>query len=320
MTREKFSRNAAVTSQAIITVWLAVQLLASVFQLSLIGDLVQLESELPRVSSWEVTVLCAGGLCVIGANFMICRKKGKKAPLLLTAITSGLLPIAARLVGTAQFNSFTSAAEEYQALSVYSKYIVQPISYLLYVSVFVTIAAAAVYAFGGSETFPRKVSIASQVVLIVWTALQLLSSLFQKSVFMRFTGLRENELDDVGRINSYPAIVLCLGGLLIIAANFLICQKKGKLAPLLIVSITTGLLPIVSSQVDMLQSISASFDGLDNVYAVGVYNGLVGTLSYLLYVGAALAVVAAVVRIFAENKDTAGNDIPEEIKKENDLL
>lgn len=319
MTREKFSRNAAVTSQAIITVWLAAQLLASVFQRSLIGDLVRLESELPRVSPWEVIVLCAGGLCVIGANFMICRKKGKKVPLLLSAITSGLLPIAARLAGTAQFNSLTSAVE-YQALSVYSKYIVQSISYLLYVGVFVTIAAAAVYAFGCSETFPRKASIASQVVLIVWTVLQLLSSLFQKSVFMRFTGLRENELDDVGRINSYPAIVLCLGGLLIIAANFLICQKKGKLAPLLIVSITTGLLPIASSRVDMLQRISASFDGVNDVYAVGVYNGLVGTLSYLLYVGAALAVAAAVVRIFAEDKDTAGNDIPEEIKKENDLL
>lgn len=299
MSQAKFSRNAAITSQVIVIIWLAVQLMASIFQKSLIEPICSFE-DIPKINSWEVIVLCVAGLCVILANFMICRKKGKNAPLLLSAIASGLLPIAVQLANVAQFNSITSMVSEYQALSVYDTYIVQPLSYLLYAGAVVTIAAAAVYAFGNSEAFPRKTSIASQIVIIVWIVLQLLLSIFQRNVILKIHNLYESMLDEVGKITSYAAIVLCFGGLLILAANFLICRKKGRLSPLLISSITTALLPIIASRVMQIQNILAGFESSDAVYVVGAYNSLVNVLSYLLYVGAVLAIAAAAVHLFAD--------------------
>lgn len=319
MSKEKFSRSAAISSQVIIVLWLAVQLLTSVFQQSVLMDFVRNGSELPKVNSWKVIALCAGGLCITAANFMICQKKGKKAPLIMSAVSTGLLPAASKIAETVQFNLLSGVVEEYEALSVYSVYIIQPLSYLLYAGAFVTAAAAAVYALGDSVTFPRKASIVSQTVIIVWTALQLLSSVFQKRVIGLFI-TDEQAIENAGKVTSYAAIALCFGGLFIIAANFLICQKKGKLAPLIMSAVAAGLTPIISARVNMVQKIMAGFKSLDTVYVFGSYSSIVGMLSYLLYVGAALAIAAAAAYLFEENKDTAEKGINTEIKKESELL
>lgn len=306
MPQEKFSRNAAITSQVIIIVWLALQLLTSIFQRSLLADMMWFgDSEIPKVNSWSAIVLCLGGLSMTAANFMICQKKGKKAPLKMSAITAGLLPIAVRLAEVAQFNRINNVGgiENVEALSVYNHYIVYPLSYLLYVGAVVTIAAAAVYAFGDSETFPRKTSIASQIVIIVWTALQLLSSIFQRHVLKLFIA-DEQTINEVGKVNSYGAVALCFGGLIILAANFLICVKKGRLSPLLIASITTALLPIAAGRAINVQNILAGYEGSDTFYVVSSYNTIVSSLSYLLYVGAVIAIAAGVVYIFSKGEKT----------------
>lgn len=307
MPQEKFSRNAAITSQVIIIVWLALQLLTSVFQRSLLADMVRFgDLETPKVNSWTAIVLCLGGLSMTAANFMICQKKSKKAPLKTSAITAGLLPIAVRLAYVAQFRHASSAAE-IEALSIYNSIYVEQLSYLLYVGAAVTIAAAAVYAFGDSETFPRKTSIASQIVIIVWTALQLLSSIFQRHVLKLFIA-DEQTINEAGKVNSYGAVALCFGGLLILAANFLICVKKGRLSPLLIASITTALLPIAAGRAMNVQNILAGYEGSDTFYVVSSYNTIVSSLSYLLYVGAVLAIAAGAVYIFSKGEKT----VPEE--------
>ena len=299
MSQEKFSRNAAITSQVIIIAWLAVQLLASIFKNPLIEP-IYYHDDIPKINSWAVIVLCAGSLCMTASNFMICRKKYKNAPLLLSAIAGGLLPIAVQIANVAQHNSLTSMVAEYQTLSVYIAYIVQPLSYMLYAGTVVTIAAAAVYAFGDSKALPRKMSIASQTVLIVWIALQLLSSIFQKNALKLFVAMNGQVLEEVGKITSYAALVFCFGGMLILAANILICSKKGKLSPLLISSITTELMPITAGRVMQVQNILAGFDSSDAVYVVGAYNSLVNILSYLFYFGAVLAIAAAAVNLFAD--------------------
>lgn len=319
--KEKFSRNAAIISQVIIIVWLAVQLWASVFQRPLIAWLTRdNKSEILKVNSWAVIVLCVGGLFIIAANFMICQKKGKNAPLIMSAVTSGLLPIAVRLASMAQMQSLNNSdgVESLQALSVYSNCVVYPLSYLMYVGAVVTIAAAAVYAFGGSETFPRKTAIASHIVIILWTVLQLLSSLFQKSVLKLF-GVYEDVTESVGKVNSYGAVVLCFGGLLILAANFLICQKKGKLSPLLIASITTALLPETFSRIAFQQNILAGYEGHDALYVVSYYNSIVSILSYLLYVAAVLAIASAAVYLFSKGENTVPAEKEEVCDFEQDL-
>lgn len=307
MSQAKFSRNAAITSQVIITVWLAVQLLAGIFQKSIIELLCRLE-DIPKINSWAVIVLCVGSLCVISANLMICRKRGKNAPLLLSSIAAGLLPIAVQLSQIAQLNTLNNKSDinKFVVAVVYNSDVVKPLSYLLYAGAAVTIAAAAVYAFGDSETFPRKASIASQTVFIVWTVLQLLSSIFQRNVILKICNLRESILDESGKITSYPAMALCFGGLLILAANVLICRKKGRLSPLLITSITTALLPIIAGLVMRIQNILAGFE---SVYVVGdYYNSIVITLSYLLYVSAVLAIAAAAVHLFADSNKNVPNE------------
>lgn len=300
MSKEKFSRSAAITSQVIITVWLAVQLLAGIFQKSLVRYMVNYSDEIPKVNSWSVIVLCLGGLCMTAANFMICQKKNKKAPIMISTVTTALLPIVVQIANAAQFKRHTSAIEEYQALSIYSVY-VQTLSYLLYVGAVVTIAAAAVYAFGDVETFPRKASIASQVLLIVWTAMQLFSSIFQRHVLKIFIA-DEQTIDGVGKINSYAAAALCFGGLFILAANFMICQKKGRFAPMLVTSITTALLPMAVGRIVRVQNILAGFDSTNAVYVVGSYNTIVNFLSYILYVGAVLAIAASAVYLFSKEE------------------
>lgn len=317
MPQGKFSRNTAITSQVIIIIWLALQLLASIFQKSLLADMMPRgSSEMQKVNSWAVIVLCLGGLFIISANFMICRQKGKKAPLIMSSVTAGLLPIAVRLTDTVQAQSLNNAdgIESLQSLSVYRNYIVYPLSYILYVGAVVTIAAVAVYAFRGSETFPRKVSIASQIVIIVWTALQLLSSIFQKSV-LKLLGVSEQTIESAGKVNSYGVIVLCIGGFLILLANFLICVKKGRLSPLLIASITTGLLPTVAARLMNMQVIMASYESMDAFYVVSSYNVIVNILSYLRYIGAVLAIAAGAVYVFSKGE----KGVPEQSGEVQDL-
>lgn len=301
MRQEKFSRNAAITSQVIIILWLAAQLLGSIFK-KLLLEPIYYHDDISKINSWKVIVLCVGGLCMTAANFMICRKKYKKAPLLLSAIAVGLLPIAVQIANVAQLNSITSMISEYQTLFLYNMYIVQPLSYLLYAGAAVTIAASAVYAFGSSEKFPRKTSIASQTVFIIWIALQLLSSIFQKNTLRLFISENEQVYAEVGKITSYAALVFCFGGLLILTANVLICRKKGRLSPLLVSSITTALLPITASRVMWLQNFLAGYESVDAAYAVGAYNSVVTILSYLFYVGAFLAIAAAAVHLFVSVK------------------
>lgn len=314
MPQGKFSRNTAIVSHIIIIIWLALQLLASIFQKSLLADAMPRgSSEMQKVNSWAVIVLCIGGLVIIAANFMICMQKSKKAPLIMSSVTAGLLPIAVRITNTVQFISLNNkdGIESLQSLSVYSNHIVYPLSYILYVGAVVTIAAAAVYAFRGSETFPRKVSIASQIVIIVWTALQLLSSIFQKFVLHKLLGLNEQMIESAGKVNSYGAIAFCVGGFLILLANFLICVKKGRLSPLLIASITTGLLPFAAGWLMNTQIILASFDGMDAFYVVSDYNVIVNILSYLLYVGAVLAIAAGAAYIFSKGEKSVTEESAE---------
>lgn len=313
MSKEKFSRYAAITSQALLIGWLAAQLIASLFQKSLLSGLIFDNSR--KVNSWAVIALCLGALCVTAANLFICREKSKNAPLLISAITVGIMPIAVRIVHTAQLSSLNNSADIqadiFSTATVYFSAITAPLSYFFYAAAAVTVAAAAVYAFGGSETFPRKVSIVSQVVMIAWLALQLAVSIFQKNILSKMLYISESELDEIGKMTNYASIALCLGALCILAANFLICTEKGKLSPIIISAAATVVMPFITNYLDTIQQFSVNYGGSDAVYAFGAYRNIVAIISYLFYTGAAIAITAAAVNLF-KSKEKAVSEASEE--------
>lgn len=153
-------------------------------------------------------------------------------------------------------------------------------------------------------TCPKSVktaAIVSQSILILWAALQLLSSIFQKSLLFYFYIRDESTLDLVGKVSSWAAAAFCVGNLLFTAANLLMCMGKGRRAPIVISAVTVGLLPAAGLYLSLRQSqLTAFIEGVDKFTVINSYNSMVSLLSYLLYAGAIITIAAAAVYAYAK--------------------
>lgn len=172
-------------------------------------------------------------------------------------------------------------------------------------------------------TCPRSVktaAVVSQSLLVLWITLQLLLGLFQKQVVLRFTNMSESDFERVGKVVLWAVFALCAADILIMAANLLMCMGKCKIAPLAVSSVTVGLLPFAVSYLIGTQNQHAAAEGIDKIAVLGVYGSVVNLLSRILYAGAIVTIAAAAVYAYAMKNQNAENNIPAEIKKENDLL
>lgn len=152
----------------------------------------------------------------------------------------------------------------------------------------------------------RTAAIVSQSILILWAALQLLSSIFQKSLLFYFYIRDESTIDSVGKVSSWVAVAFCVGNILFTAANLLICMGKGRYAPIVISAVTVGLLPAAGLYLSLRQNQLAAFiGGVDKLAVISSYNSMVSLLSYLLYAAAIITIAAAAVYAYAKKNETA---------------
>ena len=150
---------------------------------------------------------------------------------------------------------------------------------------------------------PRSVKTAamvSQIILILWVILLLLSSLFQKSIFAGLSGgfISENTEKTV----LYSGVIMCIANLAITASNALISKEKRVFMPLVISSVTTGILPIAAFISNTAQTrLTAVLKGAEALSSLSIYMNVVSLLSYLLYAAAIITIAASAVYAFAKN-------------------
>ncbi len=159
---------------------------------------------------------------------------------------------------------------------------------------------------------PKSVKIAaiiSQVILVLWILLTILSNVFQRTIIDRFFGYR---LYDTENERAFPWTVaaMCIADIVITAANFFICRGKCKIAPLVMTAVTTGILQIVCS---FLQTIQLRFvsitEGSESFYIMGCAYTIGEMLSYFLYAAAVITIAAAAVYAYAKKEATEEQQI-----------
>lgn len=156
----KCVKTTAIISQIFIIVWTVVSLIVSFNQNSIImywtggGGLGSAETD-ERMMSWAVIVYCAASLLLTISNLIMCNdakfnKSGKLTfvPLIMSALTTAILPIAVKYSTTVQtmYVARLDGADSLARLGVYNE-IVSILSYLVHAAMVMAIAASAVYSY-----------------------------------------------------------------------------------------------------------------------------------------------------------------------------
>lgn len=297
-----FTKKAAAASEVLVVLWLVLQLSlgwfprlwTKVFGTSMYNGIYILNTGYANVVPFYMAyALAVAAVVLTASNVMIFRGKGKRAPLIVSAVTIGLLPIVTELITQFQASSIQYSGVYY----TYSANGVFKVSYVLYAAAVVSIAAGAVYACENFEKASRKAAAVSQIFLIVWFGLQLWASISKMRLFADY---RYN-------IVSFMVITLCVGSLLFTVSNIMIFKKIGRRAPFFVSSITCGVMPIAVQIASRIQN-----DFL--IAATGRYSLLLiegaffAPLSCILYVGAVLAIAAGAAYVFSKGEKS----VPEE--------
>lgn len=146
----------------------------------------------------------------------------------------------------------------------------------------------------------RTAAIVSQAFIIVWTLLSLLASIFQNS----FAGfyVSRHYIENTDKIVPVVTIISCFKGLLLSAANVLMCRGKNVYAPLIMTAVTMGIFPVITSAAHMIQ-----FDYYSNFGSVifakcNAVSSVESMLSNILAVAAIITIAAAAVYAYAKNR------------------
>lgn len=146
----------------------------------------------------------------------------------------------------------------------------------------------------------RTAAIVSQAFIIVWTLLSLLASIFQNS-FAGFYASR-HYIENTDKIVPVVTIISCFKGLLLSAANVLMCRGKNVYAPLIMTAVTMGIFPVITAAAHMIQ-----FDYYSNFGSVifakcNAVSSVESMLSNILAVAAIITIAAAAVYAYAKNR------------------
>ncbi len=148
----------------------------------------------------------------------------------------------------------------------------------------------------------RTAAIISQVILVLWILLTILSNVFQNNVIY-LLGYRLSDAENIERAFPWTVAAMCIADIVITSADFFICQGKHRIAPLIMTAVTTGILPIADGALSMIQLRFASLTGNDESYIMlHCANSIGAKLSYLLYAAAVITIAAAAVYAYAKKK------------------
>lgn len=145
----------------------------------------------------------------------------------------------------------------------------------------------------------RIAVIVSEIIMALWVLILLLMSLFQKEIV---TILADGmTIDSSEKLVLHSAVIMCIGSVVITAANGLVSKGKGVYMPLVIASIITGLMPIAVYIADTRQRIAEALLGSERLVYLSLFSVPVSLLSWLFYGGAVITIAASAVYAYARN-------------------
>ena len=151
-------------------------------------------------------------------------------------------------------------------------------------------------------TCPKSVktaAIVSQAFIIVWAVFSLLSVIFQDSFAGFF--VPSYYLESTDKIIPVVTIIYCFKGILLSAANILMCKSRRIHAPLIMTAVTIGVFPIITIiarniQVDYYDGLKVS----DIFWRFSAVNDVESLLSNILSAAAIITVAASAVYAYAK--------------------
>ena len=150
--------------------------------------------------------------------------------------------------------------------------------------------------------FPKSVktaAIVSQSLVVLWGVLSLFSNIFQDNLIEWYVG--SYVIEDTDKIVSWAVIVFCIAALAVSVSNILICSRKTVHTPLVMASVTFGLMPVFLNIFRNRQLIvTAHLDGVGEVARLSAVQSIESILSYFLSVAMIITIAAGAVYAYAK--------------------
>lgn len=150
MSFPKSVKIAAIVSQSLVVLWGILSLFSNIFQDNLLKWYVDsyMVENTDKIVSWVVVVRCIAALVISGANILICSRKTVNAPLVMTSVTAGSMPVFLSIFRNRQLimTVYSDGADAVARLSAVQN-IESILSYFLSAAMIITIAAGAVYVY-----------------------------------------------------------------------------------------------------------------------------------------------------------------------------
>ena len=149
--------------------------------------------------------------------------------------------------------------------------------------------------------FPKSVktaAIVSQAIVVLWAVLSVLANIFQDNLIESYMDGYLSETTD--KITSWAVIVRCIAALIVSGANMLICSRKTVHTPVVMASVTAGLLPFAVNYIAARQAmITAHLEGANALARLSVVQQIGSTLAYFLSAALIITIAAGAVYSYA---------------------
>ena len=151
--------------------------------------------------------------------------------------------------------------------------------------------------------FPKSVRIAaivSQSVIVLWVVLTIIASVFQDKILELF--MESYAIESTNKIGSWSVIIRCIAVIIASAANILICSRKTVYTPLVMTSVTAGMLPFVTNYITTQQAlIVVASEGAAAMVRLSSVRQIESVLAYLISAAMIVTIAAGAVYAFAKN-------------------
>ena len=154
--------------------------------------------------------------------------------------------------------------------------------------------------------FPKSVrtaAIVSQAIVVLWAVLSFLSSFFQDNFLAYYAD--SYIIENTDKVTSWAVAVRCIAALAVSGANMLICSRKSVYMPVVMASVTAGLLPFAVSGMNTWQMmLTAHLEGADALARLSMVNQIESVLAYFLSAALIITIAAGAVYAYARKHCT----------------
>ena len=148
--------------------------------------------------------------------------------------------------------------------------------------------------------FPKSVRIAaivSQAIVVLWVVLSIIASVFQDKLLELY--LDSYVIENTVKTGSWTVIVRCVAAIIASGANILMCSRKTVHTPVVMASVTAGLLPFVVNFISIRQRLIVSMTSIDEFARLAAVEQIESPISYFLSAALVITIAAGAVYAFA---------------------